>query len=35
MHCVYPKPVHVRRYIRYRLGRFEWVTEHCRSYPRH
>ena len=32
--CSYPKAVHVRRYTRRRFGRIEWVTEHCRSYPR-
>ena len=31
--CGYPKPVHVRRYLRYRFNRWERVCEHCRSYP--
>lgn len=31
--CMYPKAVHVRNYVRFRLGRWEDVCEHCRSYP--
>lgn len=31
--CMYPRAVHVVSYIRYRLGRLEFVREHCRSYP--
>jgi len=33
MICQFPRAVHVRAYIRYRLGRWESVCEHCRSYP--
>lgn len=32
--CKLPKAVHVRAYWRYRLGHWERVCEHCRSYPR-
>lgn len=32
--CTFPKAVHVCRYLRRRFGRWEWVCEHCRSYPR-
>lgn len=31
--CSLPKAVHVNGYMRYRLGRWEFVREHCRSYP--
>lgn len=31
--CHFPKPVHVRAYVRFRRGRFETVSEHCRSWP--
>lgn len=31
--CSYPKAVHVREYPRFRLGKWEHVCEHCRSYP--
>lgn len=31
--CKFPKAVHVRKYIRFRFGKFENVCEHCRSYP--
>lgn len=34
MHCMYPRAVHVRNYVRVRFGRIEHVCEHCRSYPR-
>lgn len=34
MHCNYPRGVHVCAYSRYRLGHWEYVREHCRSYPR-
>ena len=33
MHCMYPRAVHVRNYVRFRFGRFESVCEHCRSHP--
>lgn len=33
MHCTYPKAVHVRPYSRFRLGKWEEVCEHCRSFP--
>lgn len=33
MHCMYPRAVYVRHYIRFRFGRWENVIEHCRSYP--
>ncbi len=33
MVCHYPKSVHVRSYMRRRLGRLERVCEHCRSTP--
>lgn len=32
--CHYPKAVHVSRYLRFRRGRWEYVREHCRRYPR-
>lgn len=31
--CAFPKPVHVRQYMRFRKGRLEIVCEHCRSRP--
>lgn len=31
--CIYPKAVYVRAYIRYRLGKFEYVRAYCRSFP--
>jgi len=31
--CTYPRAVHVRPYVRFRFGKLENVTEHCRSYP--
>lgn len=31
--CAWPRCVHVRSYVRFRLGRFEHVREHCRSLP--
>lgn len=30
-----PKAVHVRSYVRFRLGRLEHVSAHFRSYPSH
>lgn len=33
MVCSYPRAVHVVAYIRHRLGRLEYVCEHCRSFP--
>ena len=33
MHCMYPRAVRVRNYVRFRLGRHEHVCEHCRSFP--
>lgn len=32
-YCFYPKAVHVTAYTRTRLGKLEYVREHCRSYP--
>jgi hypothetical protein len=29
--CHYPKSVHVNSYTRFRQGKFERVSEHCRS----
>jgi hypothetical protein len=29
-YCSWPKPVYVTAYIRFRLGRWESVTDHCR-----
>jgi len=29
--CTFPKSVHVNQYHRFRLGRWELVTEHCRA----
>ncbi len=31
--CAWPKAVSVMDYYRYRLGRWEHVCSHCRSYP--
>lgn len=31
--CYYPRAVHVIAYPRFRLGKWEFVREHCRSYP--
>ena len=31
--CSWPKAVSVIAYFRYRFGRWESVTTHCRSYP--
>lgn len=31
--CMFPRSVHVRSYVRFRLGRLESVCEHCRSLP--
>lgn len=31
--CMYPRAVHVRPYVRFRLGKLENVCEHCRSFP--
>jgi len=31
--CIYPRPVFVRKYRRFRNGNWEDVTQHCRSYP--
>ena len=31
--CMHPRSVHVRPYPRFRLGKWESVCEHCRSYP--
>jgi hypothetical protein len=31
--CAYPKSVHVRQYVRFRLGKWEDVCEHCRGFP--
>ena len=31
--CNYPKGVHVNHYKRFRYGKWEFVCEHCRSYP--
>ena len=33
MHCMFPRGVHVRAYIRLRFGKLENVRQHCRSYP--
>ena len=33
--CSWPKPVSVREYDRFRLGQWEHVRSHCRSYPTH
>ena len=33
MHCMFPKAVHVRSYVRYRFERWEAVREYCRAYP--
>lgn len=33
MHCMFPKAVHVRSYVRFRAEKLEHVCEHCRSYP--
>ena len=33
MLCMYPRAVHVRNYVRFRLNRWEHVCQHCRSYP--
>lgn len=33
MFCMYPRSVHVRSYVRYRLGRHENLCEHCRGMP--
>ena len=33
MHCMYPRAVRVRDYVRFRFGRKEHVCEHCRSFP--
>ena len=33
MLCAFPRAVHVRQYVRFRLGRTEHVCEHCRSFP--
>jgi hypothetical protein len=32
--CSWPKPVYVIAYIRFRFGRYEHVTAHCRSLPK-
>ena len=29
--CAYPKGQHVRSYVRFRLGKWENVCEHCRA----
>jgi hypothetical protein len=31
--CVWPKAVYVISYIRFRLGKWERVRSHCRSFP--
>lgn len=31
--CFWPKAVSVCSYIRWRFGKWESVTTHCRSYP--
>ena len=31
--CCCDKPVHVRAYVRFRFGKWEFVREHCRSLP--
>lgn len=33
MVCHFPKGVHVRKYFRFRKGKLEVVSEHCRSWP--
>ena len=33
-HCPIHRPVHVREYVRFRLGRWETVTSHCRHLPK-
>jgi hypothetical protein len=33
-YCPLKQPVHVRAYVRLRLGRWEFVTSHCRRLPR-
>lgn len=32
--CHLPKAVHVNAYVRFRKGKLEHVSEHCRSTPR-
>ncbi len=32
-HCMFPKAVHVRSYVRFRFGRLEHVCGHYRSFP--
>jgi len=29
--CTFPKSVHVNAYTRFRKGRLEYVSEHCRA----
>nr|DAX13858.1 MAG TPA: hypothetical protein [Bacteriophage sp.] len=31
--CIYPYLVHVNQYKRFRLGKWEHVCQHWRSYP--
>lgn len=33
MFCSYPLGVYVRAYTRFRFGKLENVSQHCRSYP--
>lgn len=33
MICPFHRPVHVRDYERFRLGRIEHVCAHCRRWP--
>ena len=32
--CQYPKSVHVNAYQRFRNGKLEHVSEHCRATPK-
>ena len=34
IYCPLDKPVSVRDYIRFRLGKWEHVRSHCRHWPR-